>query len=266
MSTLLLLLAAVGATLVSVGEAAEEEHMTIGPKYHFETCYGNQGVVGKNIGWGTEVPPYKEYDNSPRTELELSGPSEVPLEDLLYRRGSVRSFTEQGLTLEQLARLMHSANGNTRPSSHGTPHRTTPSAGALYPMETYVIVSNVKGLEPGLYHYQVKDSSLAKLKVGDFAEKIHGISNEQESVGSSPITIIIAARFDRVTKKYADRGYRYCYMEAGAMCQNIYLQATAFGLGTVVVGAFNDIALAEFLEVDLRHEAGLLVMPVGHPK
>ena len=76
-------------------------------------------------------------------------------------------------------------------------------------METYVIVSKVEGLEPGLYHYQVKDSSLVLLKAGDFDQTIHNISNDQESVGSSPITIIIATKFDRVTKKYADRGYRW---------------------------------------------------------
>jgi SagB-type dehydrogenase family enzyme len=84
-------------------------------------------------------------------------------------------------------------------------------------------------------------------------------------VESCPATLIITARFDRTTWKYADRGYRYVYIEAGAVCQNVYLQAGSLGVGTCAVGAFNDDALSALLEIDGISEAPLLVMPLGIP-
>ncbi len=103
------------------------------------------------------------------------------------------------------------------------------------------------------------------VKEGDFSDELHEASSGQGSVGSSPMTAILTARWDRSTVKYADRGYRYTYIEAGCISQNISLQCAAFGLGTVVVGAFNDDRLNEFLGVDGIKEAALLMMPVGWP-
>ena len=128
-----------------------------------------------------------------------------------------------------------------------------------------MVVSGVESLEKGLYHFQVSDSSLELVEAGDFDQRVHVASNEQSAVGDSPVTIIMSARFDRSTAKYSDRGYRYTYMEAGCICQNIYLQATALGMGTVAVGAFNDDALNRLLGIDGRSEAALLMMPVGYP-
>jgi len=85
-------------------------------------------------------------------------------------------------------------------------------------------------------------------------------------VGASPVTIILTARFDRTTRKYADRGYRYAYIEVGAICENIYLQAQSLDLGTAAVGAFNDASLNDFLDIDGRSEAAILIMPVGVPR
>jgi SagB-type dehydrogenase family enzyme len=237
---------------------------SIGPRFHHETSYDRDGFKGKSISHGEAIPLFKEYPGSEKTKLPMPEESGTSLVAALNARHSVRSFADRAITLPQLSRLLQSADG----ASHGTdnyPMRTAPSGGALYPVDMYVAASNVEGLQAGLYHFKPHDSSLELVEAGDFGDRLHGAAFEQGCVGSSPITIVLTARFERSTKKYADRGYRYTYMEGGAICQNIYLQAGALQLGTVAVGAFNDEALNKLLGIDGLSEAALLIMPVGYP-
>ncbi len=246
--------------------SADEPAMSIGPRFHFETGFGDNGIKSDAIGFGSPQPEFKQYDDS-LLRIKLTVP-EIPaanLGDLIVIRRSVRHFAAQSLSLEQISRMLLSAYGLTS-NRGGYAHHSIPSGGALYPMEIYLIASHVEGLTEGLYHFQTRDSSLILLKKGDFNKQLHAASNKQESVGNSPAAIVITSRFERMTQKYADRGYRYIYMEAGAICQNIYLQAAELGLGTVAVGAFNDDRLNALLEIDGTHEAGLLIMPLGVPE
>jgi len=240
------------------------DSISIGPRFHLETSYDQDGFKGKSVSWGQTISLYKEYPSADRVKLPVPKESGATLVTALAARQSMRSFANQALTLEQLSRLLQSADG----ISHGRGSvvmRTAPSGGALYPIDIYVAASNVEGLKAGLYHFRPADSSLELVEAGDFDARLHGAAFEQGCVGSSPITIVLTARFERSTKKYADRGYRYTYMEGGAICQNIYLQANALQLGTVAVGAFNDDALNELLGIDGSSEAALLIMPVGYP-
>jgi SagB-type dehydrogenase family enzyme len=234
--------------------------MSIGERFHQETGYSDQGYKSDKLKWGKSVPLYKKYPKARRVKLPKPAFSGKTVEQAIRQRRSHRQFTDKALTLQELVQLLVSADGLTDKNEQ---LRAAPSGGALYPVELYIAVHNVEGVEPGLYHFHVSDTSLELIKAGDFADSLHIASNEQETVGASPITIIMTARFDRSTKKYADRGYRYIYMESGSICQNIYLQATSMKMGTVAVGAFNDDALNKLLELDGRSEAALMMMPVG---
>jgi SagB-type dehydrogenase family enzyme len=245
--------------------AGGQERTSIGPRFHEETGFGPGGIKNDNLGWGQKIPLFKTYPEAEKIKLPEPKKPSGSVSAAIQNRHSVRSFSDSTMTLADLSRLLLSGYGLTGIRS-GTAHRTVPSGGALYPLEIYLVVSNVESLEPGLYHFQVSDSSLEFLRRGDFSDEIHEAANNQQSAGSSPVTLVIAARFERMTVKYADRGYRYVYIEAGAVMENIYLQGAEIGAATVAVGAFNDDLLNRFLGIDGVAEAALLVMPVGYPR
>ena len=251
-------------TLISSG-LAQDDTASIGKRFHHETSFGDGGIKGKNISWGERVPLYKEYEGAKKIKLSKVAADRFGTDQVIENRRSIRSFSGQPLSLEHLARVLISADGITH-SEGAYKMRATPSGGALYPIDIYVIAYRVDSLENGLYHFQAQDSSLALVKAGDFNEDIYRACNNQKAVGFSPATLVLTARFDRTTVKYADRGYRYVYMESGAIGENIYLQATALGLGTVMVGAFNDDSLSKLFEIDGVSEAPLMVMPLGWPR
>jgi SagB-type dehydrogenase family enzyme len=239
----------------------------IGQRFHYETSFDHTGYLSDTPHWGSQVPQHKSYPDARRVSLKLEeedGPSTPggTLAGLLNARKSVRSYADRPVSFEQLSRLLLSANGATRVAG-GSARRTAPSAGALYPIDVYVVAKDVTDLSPGLYYFNVADSALLQIQARDVSATLSAAAPSQPWVGPAPATLILASRFDRVTTKYADRGYRYAYIECGAICQNIYLQATALGLGTVAVGAFNDVALNDLLEADGVREAGLLIMPIG---
>jgi len=242
-----------------------EENMSIGEKFHLETSFGDRGYKGKDVKYGRNLPLYKEYPESKKIKLPTPEPGEMTVESAIKMRRSIRSFSDKAVKLEQLSQILLSGAGITYNRS-GLALRAAPSGGALYPVELYIVAYNVESLEKGLYHFQVKDSSLVLIKAGDFNRDIHLAANEQKTVGKSPFTIIITARIERSTQKYADRGFRYTYMECGAIGENIFLQTVASGMGTVMVGSFNDDKLNSFLGIDGIEEISLLLMPIGWPK
>lgn len=251
------------ASITLGGEGIDS--MSIGPGFHYQTGFGGSGIKGKKITFGRQLPLYKTYENALRTKLPKAAPLNMSFEQTLKKRKSIRDFTPVPIELDQLAALLLAADGITG-AGRGFARRSAPSGGALYPIEIYLVVDSVRSLTKGIYHFQVSDSSLEIITEGGFNDRIHRASNNQDAVGKSPLTLIITARFERSTEKYADRGYRYTYIESGSICQNIYLAATALSLGTVAVGAFNDDAMNEMLGIDGQSEAALIIMPVGFPK
>lgn len=240
-----------------------EDSLSIGQTFHWLTGFDESGFRGEPT-FGEKLPVYKTYPEAKRISLPAPSRGTASVEEAIRDRRSHRYFLDEPMSLAQLSAVLLAGNGIT---ARGTVDlRAAPSGGALYPVDLYAVVHNIDGLQPGLYHFQVSDSSLELVQSGDFADKMHVAANEQDAVGRSPVTLIMAARFDRSTQKYADRGYRYTYIEAGAICENIYLEATALGLGTVAVGSFNDAEVNAFLGVDGLREAALLLMPVGRPR
>jgi SagB-type dehydrogenase family enzyme len=257
-----LLLITFVAPAIAMVNADGEKEMSIGQRFHHETSFGDSGFKGPQPRFGRQLPLYKIYEDVEKVDLPVSELTDLTVEQAIGARRSKRSFKKEPLSLPQLARLLLSADGITA-SSQGHAFRAAPSGGALYPIEIYVLVHDVTDLADGLFHFQVSDTSLELVQQGDFSAEIHRASHDQESVGSSPVTLILTARFERSTAKYADRGYRYTYLEAGAISENIYLQAISLGLGTVAVGAFNDDATNRLIGIDGVAEASLLIMPVG---
>lgn len=195
-------------------------------------------------------------------KIMLSPPvikGEVTVEEAIFNRLSRRRFRGQSLTLAQASQLLWSAGGLGAAGEAGL-SRAAPSAGATYPLELYLAAGDVEGLDAGLYHYDFQDHALQMLQQADLRAKLAQACLGQKVVALAPLSIVMAARYERTTRRYGERGYRYVHMEAGYVSQNIYLQAEAMELATVAVGAFDDTAVKKILAAEA---APLLLMPVG---
>ena len=182
----------------------------------------------------------------------------VSLERALSARESVREFTSSSLTLGEVSQLLWSAQGETRRDGG----RTAPSAGALYPLEIYVVVGAVESLEPGIYRYRPERHDLLAVGAGDHRSQLASAALSQSWMRDAAIMIVVAAQYARTTGKYGERGRKYVHMEVGHTAQNVYLQATALGLGTTFVGAFNDNQVKGIIGLPAA-EHPLGIMPVG---
>jgi SagB-type dehydrogenase family enzyme len=184
--------------------------------------------------------------------------SQVSLEETLLRRRSVREYADLPLSLEEVSQLLWAAQGIT--SDWGG--RTAPSAGALYPLEVYLVVGNVDNLGAGVYKYQPQEHTLVRVGDSDVRPELASAALGQSFVAEAAVDIVISAVYERTTRKYGDRGVRYVHMEAGHAAQNIYLEAVALDLGTVTVGAFSDEWVMDILGMP-ESEVPLYIMPVG---
>jgi len=177
----------------------------------------------------------------------------MPLEQAIAVRRSRRYFLPKSLTLEQIGQLAWAAQGQ----DEGSKYRTTPSAGATYPLELFVVS------EQGLSRYLPAKHSLEKLIDKDLRAVLASAAWGQEFVQAAPLTLVFAAEFSRTTGRYGKRGIRYVYMEAGHAAQNVHLQAEALGLGSVAVGAFDDAAVSKVLSLP-RNIEPLYMVAVGY--
>jgi len=185
----------------------------------------------------------------------------MSLEIVLNQRRSVRFFCNESLTITQLSQILWAAQGVT----HANGFRTAPSAGALYPLDIYIIVSQVKDIKEGIYHYIPDSHKLSPIQIGHFREALYLATYKQKWVLQSPINLVICGVFQKTTQKYGKRGYQYVYMEAGHVAQNIYLQTYALQLGTVEIGAFNDQDVMDILHIDASSHP-ICIMPIGKPE
>jgi len=190
----------------------------------------------------------------PRPRLESS----VSVEEALQARRSARRYGKGPLTLAEVSQLLWAAQGINDPRGL----RTSPSAGALYPLELLVVAGSVEGLEAGVYAYRPRGHVLTRRQEGDARDALARAALRQSWMSEAPAIIVVAGVYERTTGKYGRRGARYVHMEAGHAAQNIYLQAEALDLATVVVGAFHDEAVQEAAALD-PDEVPLYLMPVG---
>lgn len=192
-----------------------------------------------------------------KKEISLPIPKlkgKISLEQAIKERRSKRSFSPQELTIEQIGQLLWSAQGITE-SRRGL--RAAPSAGALYPMEIYLLNKD------GLFHYLPKKHKLEQVLQKDLRKELAVAAWGQSFVAFAPVAIVIAAAYERISSRYGQRGQRYTDIEVGHIAQNIHLQAVALGLGSVPVGAFDDQALKQLLKL-ADDEQPLYIVPVGY--
>lgn len=190
-------------------------------------------------------------------EVELGG--EMSIEEAINERRSVRGFSRDSLALGEVSQLLWAAQGVTGRRGF----RAAPSAGALYPLELYLVAGDVEGLSPGVYRYRQSKHDLVPVASGDQRRRLAKAALDQDWVRRAPAVLVITGIYRRTTGKYGQRGRRYVHIEVGHAAQNIYLQATARGLGTVMVGAFDDDEVREALGLPEDHEP-LGLMPLGH--
>lgn len=183
----------------------------------------------------------KEEINLPKPKLD----SEFSIEKALSERRSIRSFKDEALKLEEISQLLWAAQGIDAITGAT---RTAPSAGATHPLEIYLVVKNVNGLERGIYHYNPNKHS------------IRMISSKDVDYYNAPVAVVIAAVYERTTLRYGTRGIRYVDIEVGHSAQNIHLQAISLGLGSFPIGAFDDENVKEMLGME---EEPLYIIPVG---
>ena len=179
----------------------------------------------------------------------------ISLEQVLASRRSVREFAPTPLTDVEHSQLLWATQGISD-QRHGL--RTAPSAGALYPLELYLATSE------GVFHYEPQSHRLRRHSSTDVRARLHEAAHSQEAVRSAPSVFVMTAVHPRTARRYGEaRGARYVAMEIGHAAQNLLLQATAMGLGAGAIGAFDDAAVQEAL--DLRSHEPLYLIPVGHP-
>ena len=200
----------------------------------------------------------------PLIELPLAAmKGNVSVEEAMARRRSIRHYAPKPLTLGSLSQILWAAQGITEKDGG---FRTAPSAGALYPLEVYAVVrkDGVEGLAEGVYHYHSEGHILSLVKNGDLSADLEAATWGQEMVKEAAATIIITGVLSRTAEKYGKRGTQYMFQESGHVAQNVFLQATALGIGTVVMGAFSEGAVRRVLGAE-TDERPLYVQPLGKP-
>lgn len=186
----------------------------------------------------------------------------VSVEGAIKKRRTNRAFISRALNLSQLSQLLWAASGVTENSGF---KRAAPSAGALYPMDVYVVVGQggVSPIEAGVYHFRSKEHRLSSVAQGDMRSLVAKASLSQMWMATAPLTMVITAEYNRAAVKYGKRGIRYAMIEAGHIGQNIFLQVQALGLDAGIVGAFDDGKLIDVMNIPSAHEP-LILMPVGY--
>jgi len=204
--------------------------------------------------------------SSPSTErktvVRLPSPDtagRMTVEQALLLRRSVRAFMARPLSLSAISQLLWAGQGMTAPDGR----RAAPSAGGLYPLEIHLVATRVEGLAQGLYRYSSSSHSLHLTAAGDVAPLFAKASLDQDFIANAAAIVLIAAVEERTARKYGSRSRRYVDFEAGAASENVALQAVGLGLGSVVVGAFDDRRVAKLARLR-ENERPLCLMPVGY--
>ena len=236
----------------------------IGDKYQQETKY-YRNRFGEGPDWSLQPDLYKSYPDNPK--IELSKPNNIKTETLSYailNRRSNRDFLKKPLSIEQLSYLIWASTGIQR-KEQGFEYRTAPSAGALYPIETYVVINNVKNIAQGVYHYNIESHYLEEIKKGDYRSAIAEAALNQPMCYHAAAVFIWTAIFNRSKCKYGQRAYRYIYLDAGHIAENLALSATSINLGTCQIAALYDDEVNQIIDIDGITESTIYLSVVGVP-
>ncbi|MGB9927566.1 MAG: SagB/ThcOx family dehydrogenase [Methanosarcina sp.] len=207
-------------------------------------------------------------ENQDLTDLDLPMKIKLPepevsnkegIEALFAKRRSIRKYRDKEFSQSIISRFLWAAQGIS--SKQGL--RTSPSAGAIYPLEIHIVAGEGSGIEPGIYRYDPEEHTLSQEIIGDLRNELSEASLSQAMIRNAPVSLVISAIYARITGRYGKRGIRYTDMEAGHVAQNIYLLGTELGIGTCAVGAFDDEEVRKVLKLPANEEP-LYILPLGY--
>lgn len=211
---------------------------------------------------------FRTYPGSRRTKLPgRDFALDMTLGAALERRRSLRDLTLSPMPIETVGRLLHTCygvRGHRKIGGEWSYDRPAPSAGGRYPLELYVATREVQGLADGIYHYDARAHELELVREGKAEPAFGDLAIGQEVLDSANLAIVVTAVRDRTMWKYGQRGYRYVWIDAGHVGQNIYLVATAMGLGPTAIGGFFDREVSALLSLP-RDEEAIYLIAVGQP-
>jgi len=238
----------------------------VGDMFQRETKYHRGKLPLGGLDWISKPDIYKRYSSVTRVKLlPPSFDQVISIWEVMKGRRSVREFGEEPMSSVDLSQLLWASQGITQ-ELQGIELRTVPSAGALYPLETYLIVNAVSEIEKGIYHYAVETHELEQLKLGDYRTPIARAALDQEAAYFASVVFVWTAIFERSRWKYKQRAYRYIYMDAGHSAQNVALGAVALGLSSCQIGALYDDEANVLLGVDGINESTIYMTAVGRKK
>jgi SagB-type dehydrogenase family enzyme len=219
---------------------------------------------------GLPPPPVEKPFPADAVRIDLpaagrwTGVEPVPLEEAIRSRESRRRYSREPLSLDRLAFLLWATQGIRKQLDAGTALRTVPSAGARHALETYLCVVNVQGLEPGVYRYlPIKHQLLRLSTMPDIAARVTDATLGQAFAGRSAVTFVWAALPARMEWRYGLASHKVIALDAGHVCQNLYLACEAVGAGTCAIAAYDQDAVDRLIGVDGRDEFAVYLAPVG---
>jgi SagB-type dehydrogenase family enzyme len=236
----------------------------LGDRYQEETKHLRGGMKVYSTDVFERAEPYKQYPDATKV-LPLPPAQPEKKADFwaaLSSRRSQRDFTSASLSLDVLALLIFATQGITGKRGD-IMFRAAPSAGALHPIETYIHANRVAGLDCGIYHLNSVRQALELIRPGDWGRQLAGAALGQDMISDGAALFIWTAIAGRSKWKYHERAYRYIYLDAGHIGQNLYLAATALGLGCCAIGAFFDTEINEIIGVDGQNETAVYLGVVG---
>jgi SagB-type dehydrogenase family enzyme len=237
----------------------------IGDQFQRRTKYDRSSMPRTALDWSSQPQLYKEYPDATRVDLPPARPlNNCPIHDALRNRRSTRDFADVPISSQSLSYLLWASTGIFR-KEHGYEFRTAPSAGALYPIETYLCINNIQAIPSGIYHYSIKGHYLELLKPGNYAMDVARAALDQEMCRAAAVIFIWTAVFQRSQWKYGQRAYRYVYLDAGHVAENLALAATSLDLGSCPIAALYDDEANRILGVDGIAESVIYMTVVGYP-
>ena len=241
----------------------------IGPRFIHETNFNFNPDEKPPLKLGIPQPPLElPCDETQLISLPKPADIKLPGYDLrqaIEQRKSLRAYADVSLTLEELSYLLWCTQGvKSISSERPATSRTVPSAGARHAFETYLLINRVNGVEAGLYRFAAIEHALLPVRLGEgLAEEMALACRKQPHVLNSAVSFFWVAVVERMTWRYMQRGYRYLYLDAGHVCQNLYLAAESIDCGVCAIAAFDDLAINHSPAVDGERPFAIYAAALG---
>jgi SagB-type dehydrogenase family enzyme len=245
-------------------------HNSIGERFIDETktIEINQSDQAMGVPPPALQSPYEEgLEEIKLTKIENLKMIEKDITHIINQRKSSRVYSENSLTLEELSYLLWCTQGVKKIISNISTKRTVPSAGSRHPLETYIAINKVGRLPVGLYRYIGLQHKLIKIQEDPkIMQKIVACCNSQKFIGKSALVFIWSTNIYRMKWRHGERSYRYVFLEAGHVCQNLYLSAAVVNCGVCAISVFIDDMLNKLLKIDGKKEFTIYAAAVGKNK